>query len=420
MLNYFYKNGGKLRRLRANPLVDILEEMAKKYYDWKVSPITAFNRLRPAADFGEWLQKRQIPPQRVTALHAQCFLATYVPPQTQKKGLLPRTPSAATRTAVRTVLDMLQKRWPPPAIPLSPREILWRQFEKHLIDHRGIRPSTIRLHRYVLIPFLISMFGDGPIRIAELDPLRVQEYVVGQRERYCLRVVAGRVVGTLRVFFRFCALQGIVTDKLETALPCFRRPRPCLSQRIVSDDHLRLLWTDAFDRSTPIGKRNYAALRCLTDLGMRVGDVAELPLDAVNWQKAIVCVANQKGKDPVWLPLPATVGEALADYIQHGRPISASRQIFLRHYPPCGTPGTALMISGAIRKAYIRVGLGQYYSSTHVLRHTAATRMRRAGVPFKIMADILGHGSIHTTALYAQVDRSALQAVSQPWPEEMS
>jgi site-specific recombinase XerD len=56
-------------------------------------------------------------------------------------------------------------------------------------------------------------------------------------------------------------------------------------------------------------------------------------------------------------------------------------------------------------------------TGTHVLRHTAATRMLRAGVSMKEIADVLGHRSIDTTTIYTKVDLDALAAVALPWIE---
>lgn len=55
-------------------------------------------------------------------------------------------------------------------------------------------------------------------------------------------------------------------------------------------------------------------------------------------------------------------------------------------------------------------------TGTHILRHTAASRLLRAGVDLKRIADILGHRSIDTTATYAKVDVGRLTAVALPWP----
>jgi site-specific recombinase XerD len=58
-------------------------------------------------------------------------------------------------------------------------------------------------------------------------------------------------------------------------------------------------------------------------------------------------------------------------------------------------------------------------SIAHTLRHTAATAMVRAGVSLKAVADVLGHRSLDTTALYTKVDLPRLRDVARPWPEEV-
>ncbi len=47
-----------------------------------------------------------------------------------------------------------------------------------------------------------------------------------------------------------------------------------------------------------------------------------------------------------------------------------------------------------------------------LLRHTAATRMLARGVPFHIISDVLGHASVDTTRIYAQVDLKGLRSVA--------
>jgi site-specific recombinase XerD len=69
-----------------------------------------------------------------------------------------------------------------------------------------------------------------------------------------------------------------------------------------------------------------------------------------------------------------------------------------------------------MRLAYARAGLDLRLTGTHVLRHTSATRLLRVGVSMKEIADVLGHRSLDTSAIYAKVDLPALTAVALPWP----
>jgi site-specific recombinase XerD len=53
--------------------------------------------------------------------------------------------------------------------------------------------------------------------------------------------------------------------------------------------------------------------------------------------------------------------------------------------------------------------------ASHILRHSAASQMVNQGATFKDVADVLGHQSIRTTAIYAKLDLDALAAVALPW-----
>ena len=64
-------------------------------------------------------------------------------------------------------------------------------------------------------------------------------------------------------------------------------------------------------------------------LGLRAGEVAQLQLDDIDWRNAVVRVRARKTGHGALLPLPVDVGAAVADYLQHARPNTATRQVFV-------------------------------------------------------------------------------------------
>ena len=66
----------------------------------------------------------------------------------------------------------------------------------------------------------------------------------------------------------------------------------------------------------------------------------------------------------------------------------------------------------------LRCGLPPLYP--RVLLHTFATRLLRAGQPVKTIADLLGHRSLTSVAIYAKVDLDRLLEVAMDWPEVSS
>ena len=93
------------------------------------------------------------------------------------------------------------------------------------------------------------------------------------------------------------------------------------------------------------------------------------------------------------------------------------RHVFVRHRPLCGTPVNTAVIQTAMQRGYLRVPGCEHWAGTHALRHTAATRLHRRGAKLKEVADLLGHRSLDTTAVYTKVDLPRLAAVALPWPE---
>src|SRR5262249_195156 len=161
--------------------------------------------------------------------------------------------------------------------------------------------------------------------------------------------------------------------------------------------------------------RDLAMIRCMSDLGLRVSEVVALTLDDIDWRRGLLTVRGGKGRRGRTLPLPAPLGRAITAYLHHGRPASADRHVFLRHQAPVAAPVTHTLIRGVFRRAYAAATGRTESVGTHVLRHTAAARMRAAGQSLKGIADVLGHRCLDTTTTYVKLDVEALRGVALPW-----
>jgi len=124
-------------------------------------------------------------------------------------------------------------------------------------------------------------------------------------------------------------------------------------------------------------------------------------------------VVRGKGHRQERMPLPVDVGKAIVDYLQHGRPVSPDRALFLKAHAPIRglTPDG---VSEIVRASSARAGLPGV--GAHRLRHTAATQMLRAGAALSEVTQALRQHSAATTAIYAKIDHAQLVALVQPWP----
>jgi integrase/recombinase XerD len=127
-------------------------------------------------------------------------------------------------------------------------------------------------------------------------------------------------------------------------------------------------------------------------------------------------VVQGKGARHDRLPLPHEVGEALALYLRHGRPPSATRQVFVRLRAPRRGFRDGRAITTIVHRAIIRAGLNPTLKGAHLLRHSLATQLLQSGASLTEIGELLRHQDIETTRIYAKVDQETLRALALPWP----
>lgn len=162
-------------------------------------------------------------------------------------------------------------------------------------------------------------------------------------------------------------------------------------------------------------RRDRAFVALLATLGVRGGELRQLRLEDIDWTEGKVKIKGSKSGRERVLPLPSEAGTLLADYLQHERPLSPYREVFLTSMAPrqpLGTGGTTYLVHQFLK----RCGIEGPRLGTHCFRHTAATLMVRNGATLKEVADVLGHCSIATTSIYVKLDQPSLEGVAMPWP----
>jgi site-specific recombinase XerD len=171
----------------------------------------------------------------------------------------------------------------------------------------------------------------------------------------------------------------------------------------------------SIDRSTAVGRRDYAILLLLARLGLRSGEVAFLELDGIDWKSGQLSIRGKSGQRSD-LPLSTEVGKAIAAYLRRGRPPCSSRRVFLRaRAPVCGFRG-ASGVGSIVRHRLQRAGVDAPTYGAHQFRHGLATEMLRQGASLGEIGELLGHHNPQTTKIYAKVDLDALRTLAMPWP----
>ena len=171
----------------------------------------------------------------------------------------------------------------------------------------------------------------------------------------------------------------------------------------------RMLAETAGDQ--PLQLRDQAILRLLSVYGLRSGEVRRLRFEDLDWQREQIHVVRSKSARHETLPLEATVGNAIARYLRHGRPESRSRVVFLTVRAPYRplSPGA---LYDVVRRRLSGHELPTKGRGPHGLRHACARHLNESGRSFKEVGDHLGHRSSDATRVYAKVDLPSLRRVA--------
>ena len=380
------------------------------------TPQTQTSYVSAVSHFLYWLVVQPLERQSIDAQRVRQFLGEHLPCCRCHHRV--NRDVKTRRAALNQLLVMCgEERLRPVIGRATPAIEQWiERFDAYLERVCGLAKATRWYHRRYARAFLSEVFRDAPVDGRRLTAESLWQFVQDHASGYQPDSVAV-LTYSLRTLLRFLQLQGEVDPALTCAVPNPPTWSLATLPPSLSPAELACFWC-AFDRTTSMGRRDYAMARCLADLGLRCHEVARLQLEDIDWRNGTVLLTASKSRRAFHLPLLQTTGAALVDYLRHARPATSSRSVFVLHRAPRGQAVSSTTVRGAIRRAFERTGLP--WTGTHILRHTAATRMVQSGVTLKAMADVLGHRSIDTTLLYTKVDLPQLSRVALPWPGRRS
>jgi site-specific recombinase XerD len=292
-------------------------------------------------------------------------------------------------------------------------------YEKFCHDQLWSPLGTIRSRKRDITKFLHYLDSQGIKSVNEIHAATLSRFVTSCS--HLKPATLAHTVSSLRSFLRYLNMKGQIDKNLAEYVP--KIP-------VRSDERIPSVWKQAdvdalvaaVDRNSPCGKRDYAILLLVARLGMRVSDIRNLRFENLLWEEARIEINQAKGGDPLTLPLTEDVGQALIDYLRHGRPASPHREVFIRANAPFVPFGCDNNLHYIITRYRRRASISlpkQNRKGMHSLRHTLASRLLEAGISIETISGIMGHISVETTRIYTKVGVKDLQSVAID-PEEVS
>ena len=264
---------------------------------------------------------------------------------------------------------------------------------RRALKRKNYSPHTLKGYLNVLDHFVRWV----PVPLEEVTSKEVGLYLdhLLQKKRTPKTITCH--LQTIRLFFEYLIQEEAIPTANPVTRISIRLPKP-LPRHLKDDQVTRLLRviTDIRDRAMFM-----LMLRC----GLRVQEVADLTVDAIDHQRKQIFVSKGKGGKDRVVYLSEDTRSALLAYLAK-RSAKAKRLFLVQKGPLKGQP---LSVRGIQKRIEYYARKSRLNVSCHRLRHTMATQLLNADADLATIQDLLGHGQITTTQRYCWVANLKVQ-----------
>ncbi len=268
------------------------------------------------------------------------------------------------------------------------------------MDDRGLAPATRDAYGRVCRAYLVFLESSGLNCLDDADGSSVLAFLESLSTRWAASSLFW-VVSNFRPFLKFSGRSDLVD---ASGLAGVKRSHAILP--VLCDDDERLVIQAC--ASGAVSPRDASITLLALTTGLRACDIVELHLANIDWRARTADIVQQKTRNPLTVPLTNLLVARLADYVLDERPDSPDDHVFLRSVAPHMRLGDHASIYRVIAEVFSAAGVVNVKAGTRLLRHNAASRLLRAGIPLPTISAVLGHASPDSTDLYLSVDRERL------------
>jgi integrase/recombinase XerD len=281
------------------------------------------------------------------------------------------------------------------------------QFQDYLTYERGLSPRTVSAYGRDLGRWLAFVAGLGVRDPGRVTAQQLREWVFSLKDAGLAATSIRRAQSALRTYYAFLLAEGAVaadpTDRLESPRAARKLP-----DFLSLEETRRLLEAPAQDK--PLYWRDRAILEVLYASGVRVSELVDLPLSALDVDEGFATVLGKGAKERI-VPIGQPALRALGRYLRDVRPMldrggGGGRAFLNARGRPLRREGVWAIVKDAARRAGITRKV-----SPHTLRHTFATHLVEGGADLAVVQELLGHADISTTQIYTHLDRDYLREV---------
>lgn len=216
-----------------------------------------------------------------------------------------------------------------------------------------------------------------------------------------------RNLSTLRHFYAYLLVNKKITSnpfksirnpKKDKKLPNFLQP-----------DEMQKIF-DTINIESPLGLRNRLIIELLYATGLRVSELTNMKLKAIDMKNKEIKVLGKGNKERI-VYFGEYAKKYLELYLEESRPLLLNHQeneylLVNNNGGKLTSRGVEMVIDKVVTEASLK-----HHISPHALRHTFATDLLNNGADLKSVQELLGHASLSTTQIYTHVTSERLRSV---------
>lgn len=289
----------------------------------------------------------------------------------------------------------------------------------HLKSDVGLRQNTLSNKRFYLMLLNEYLESNG----YTYSDVSIQILTDFYNEKAFTLASKHNCNSTLRLFLRYLFDSGFTQHDCSIYIMNDNYKRTKKLPTTYEEPEIKLI-IQAVDRGASIGKRDYLVILLAAEYGWRSSDIINFSFSQIDWDKNIISFNQSKTNVPVNFPLIASIGNAIIDYLENGRPDTNSQEIIVSHESSnkgkkMNTSTIHSIVSKYMRKANISHWRKKKHGA-HSLRHSLATNMLKRNISMPLISTILGHQTTESTKIYISVDFEQLRQCVLPIPPNKS
>ena len=276
-------------------------------------------------------------------------------------------------------------------------KVLYREYETNLRKQYS-NENTVLFYAYEV--FCLFKYLES-VRIHEIKDITastIVDYIKTTKQNRQRAILCG-----LRLYFTYIGRQDLFA--IVDGMHAYRTKRII---PLLNDNEIQEI-TDVI-QSGVVSNRDAAIVLFGLTTGIRAIDLINLKLSDIDWNNEIISFKQSKTGNYVFLPLPLSLGNAIARYLSEERPDAANDYLFVRALAPFDPLASHASCYAIVKSVFKAAGISKdaRIFGMHMLRHNAASTMVKNEVPISTIAAILGHADIDTTDIYITTDEKKL------------